>query len=95
MSATNRHPVDRLADVREAIRMLKDEEDALRQTIFAGACGLVGDQHEASVTESTTERLDAVALRKAWGDDKLRPYLKPSTVRTVKVRERVVPEEVG
>ena len=94
MPVTNRHPVDRLADVREAIRMLKDEEEALRNTILETGC-LVGDQYEASVVESATERVDTTALRKAWGDDKLRPYLRSSTVRTVKVRERAAPEEVG
>jgi len=85
----NRHPVDQLADVRAEIAKLKEREDALREMILSGECQLFGDDFRADVSTTTSERVDTKALRKALGDKALAPYLKPSTVRTVRLKPRL------
>jgi hypothetical protein len=89
---TNRHPVDELADVRAQIRRLQTREAELRDTILAGTCGLIGDQHEASVRISESERVDVSALRKELGLERLRPFLRATSIKTVRVSEREEPE---
>jgi hypothetical protein len=42
-SSTNRKPADRLSDLREQIRALEAEEEALRQGFVSGDLPLEGD----------------------------------------------------
>lgn len=86
---SNRHPIDRLADVRSELRALEAIEAELRNEIVSGIHGLSGDQFLASVTESERESLDAVALRKHLGPEGVKPFLKKTTVRVLKLTERV------
>lgn len=95
LSGNNRHPVDELADVREAMKSLKAREDELK-AIISNAMGsadhLGGDEFIA--TQTLSERkggLDEKAM-KAAGIDTDR-YRKASTVVTtirVERREREV-----
>ena len=82
----NRHPVDELAEIRAEMRKLDERERELRSVIIEGSCGLQGDEFEANVSKTCSTRLDTAAVRKALGDEKLAPYLKPSEVMTVKVK---------
>jgi len=91
----NRHPVDELADIRAEQKRLKDREDELRQMIISGQVGPVGDQHEASIRETVSERLDTAAVRKEFGLAKLRPFLKPSTTTVITVKPRELLEDAG
>lgn len=85
---TNRHPVNELADIRAEMRRLKAREDEIRETILGGSCGLSGDQHDADVHVTTTERVDTTALRKEMGLERLRPFLRKSEVRTIRISQR-------
>ena len=90
---TNRHPVDELSDIRAEMKRLKAREDEIRDDILEGRCGLVGDQFDARVTNSESERVDTAALRKEFGLERLRPYLKKSVTRTIRISERVMPDD--
>lgn len=92
---TNRHPIDELADVRAELKRLKAREAELRDVILAGGCELVGDQFEASVRETKSERIDVEALRREMGTKALAPYMRESTTCTIRVVERQVLEEAA
>lgn len=89
----NRHQVDRLADVREQIRLLQAEEKALREAIIqemGDREALGGDQH--IVRRSAVEQkgaLDTDLLKEAVGT--LDSYRKPATTTvrlTIEGREQ-------
>lgn len=92
---SNRHPVDELADVREAMKVLKTREAELRAAILTHECGLTGDEYEATIKETETERVDTKELKKEFGLEKLRPFLKPVRAVTVWVKAREMMEDVG
>lgn len=85
---TNRHPVDELFDVRAEMKRLKSREDELRDLILSSKCGLTGDQFDADVQRSESERIDTTALRKEFGLEKLRPFMRKSVVQTIRLSER-------
>jgi hypothetical protein len=84
----NRHPVDELADVRAQMRQLKEREDALRRTILAGGCSLVGDEFEAAITKKTANRLDQAAAVRELGMKLLLPFMIRSEITAIRVKER-------
>lgn len=83
----NRHPVDRLADVRAAIKRLQDEESDLKAQISAemgSADSLGGDEYIAS--QKLQERkggLDEKKIAEHLGVKSLDPYRKPATTFVV------------
>ena len=89
----NRHPVDRLADVRTEIKKLEAAEAELRKKIIDGKHGLVGDQYLAEVRETVRETVDNALVRKHLGPDGIKPFLKTSTTQIVRLTERVLDEE--
>jgi spermidine/putrescine-binding protein len=60
---TNRKAADRLADIREQIRILKSEEAAIRQGLVDGELDLEGDDYIAVVTIVVNERIDLREMR--------------------------------
>lgn len=89
----NRHPVDRLADVRAEIKKLQDEEadlKALITTEMGSADSLGGDQYIAS--QALQERkggMDEAAMKTAGVDPE--KFRKPSsTFIVIKVEPRVM-----
>lgn len=83
----NRHPVDELADVRAAIRDLQAREAELKEiVVHLDGCRLEGDDFEGVVTWATAERVDTAALRKHLGEDGIKPFLKPTSTVTVRVK---------
>jgi len=86
---SNRHPIDRLADLRSEIKRLEAEEAELRKEILNGEHGLIGDQWIASVKVSDRESLDTALVRKHLGPEGVKPFLKVSTVQLLKLTERV------
>ncbi len=82
----NRHPVDELADVRTEIKTLQAKEAELRDLIIAEGCDLEGEEFEANVSRVESLKLDTKAVRKEFGDERLRAFLKPSEVLTVRVK---------
>jgi len=89
----NRHPIDRLADVRAEIKRLDAVEAELRKSIIVGDFGLTGDQYIAEVRETTRETIDSALVRKHLGPDGIKPFLKKSTTQTVRLTERVLSDE--
>jgi hypothetical protein len=53
MSLPNRHPVDELADLRMQTREMEQRIEELRELIISGACGLIGDEHTATLKMRT------------------------------------------
>jgi hypothetical protein len=68
MEQTNRHPADRLADIREQIRQLESEEAKLRAYLLHHPDDLCGHDFEAIVASQTRKRLDLAGLARHVGD---------------------------
>jgi hypothetical protein len=47
----NRHPIDRLFDIRQQINQLQDEADVIRSGVIAGKIDPIGDDHTAEIVE--------------------------------------------
>jgi hypothetical protein len=85
----NRHPADRLADVRAEIKRLKVEEEAIRAEL-AGVPDTArqGVEWTATVNGYTQQRLDLKAATAALGEDALRPFMRRRVFRQVRLRRR-------
>lgn len=89
MTATNRHPADQLADVRAQIAALKEREDTLRHDLMLPGASLQGDDFVAEIATSERTSLDGPAVRKEFGDERLKRWLKTTKATTVRVKPRV------
>jgi hypothetical protein len=88
IAASNRHPVDELAHVREKIAILKERERELRRLILDGSCGLVGEQYQASVTTSLSRKIDPNLLRDLLSDEAFALVSKPAQTINVKTSRK-------
>src|SRR5262245_51899002 len=88
MGSVNRHPADRLADVRAAIRELEEEEAALRTWLLENRDDLAGDEHIAVIASQDRRRLDLKGLADEIGRSLLDRFTITSRVTILKVRER-------
>ncbi len=97
IGARNRHPVDELADVRAEIKKLEAREAELKVILTSDGCNLDGDEFEATVSHVASERIDTAAIRKHFGDDGIKPFLKRSETVTVRIKtiDRSYLEEVA
>ena len=84
---SNRHPVDRLGEVRDQIRQLEDEEKELRATVLANPGDLAGAEYRANVRRHTQTKFDYTAARKALGRT-LDPFTREITVTALRVSQR-------
>jgi len=89
----NRHPVDRLYDVRQQIKALTEEEADLKAKIsveMGGSDSLGGDECIASQTlQERKGGLDEARIAAALGVGNLDDYRKPaSTFVVIKVEQR-------
>jgi hypothetical protein len=82
--STNRKPADRLADLREQLRVLKAEEESLRQAFIAGTLPLDGDDYTVSVETKVNERLDLKAMRENVPEEVWVPFLISTATHYVK-----------
>jgi hypothetical protein len=81
----NIHPADELAAVREEIKQLQDRESFLRASLIdAPADELEGRQYRAVVIASTRESIDRKAIEAALGRELIEPFLRATSVRTLK-----------
>lgn len=80
---SNRHPVDRLADIREQMAELKTEESEIRNALINGA-DRNGDEHLAIVTSTTRARLDTKAVERHFGKSALKKFYASTEMHTVK-----------
>jgi len=92
---SNRHIVDRLADVRDRLKLFKGLEEDLKNIIcheMGAADSLGGDEYIAK--QSITERAGSVDI-KAMADDGIdvEKYRKPKTTAvTIRLEKRVMDE---
>jgi hypothetical protein len=89
MTDPNRHPADRLADIRAEIAVLREEEENLRQGFISGALPLYGDEFTVNVERKENLRIDGAALRKHVDEVVWRPFAITATSDYVTVRKRV------
>src|SRR6516165_2864970 len=62
METSNRHPADRLADVRQEIKRLGQEEQELRAYLLEHPHDRAGAEHIATIGEQRRSRIDLKAL---------------------------------
>lgn len=84
---TNRHPVDRLAEVREQIRALEKEGDELKDRITLSK-DFVGAEYLAQAAESTRTTLDRAKLEATFGKTAVAACSKVSTCSMLRLRKR-------
>ena len=80
--SSNRHPVDRLSDVREQIKLLEAEEKSLRQTIIDTG-DTVGLEFVAMIKSNEQKRLDRPTLEARFGKAAVDECTKPVSFQTL------------
>lgn len=88
MSISNRHPVDRLADIRAEMKILKAEEDAIRDALRADGADLSGVEHYARIVTTQTTRLDRTKLEAKFGKEAIKDCLVETPIVQVRLVER-------
>jgi hypothetical protein len=68
--------VDELADLRKQMRETEQRIEELRELILSGACGLVGDEHAATLEMRTSQRVDIKELKRALGSKAVAPFVR-------------------
>jgi hypothetical protein len=87
MSLPNRHPVDELADLRKQNRQTAQRIEELRELIISGACGLVGDEHTATLKLRIGQRIDIKELQRAFGAKAVAPFVRQHRATYVIIQE--------
>jgi transcription elongation GreA/GreB family factor len=87
MSLPNRHPVDELADLRMQKREIEQRIEELRELIISGACGLIGDEHTATLKVRTGKRVDIKELQRAFGAKAVAPFVRQHRATYVIIQE--------
>src|SRR5436190_13211721 len=85
--ATNIHPADELAAIREEIAQMTKRADFLRDQLLAEGASLRGDTHMAVLIPGKRETLDRKAITEAFGEAAVAPFVKATTYQTVKLVE--------
>jgi hypothetical protein len=88
MEGNNRHPVDRLADVRHEIKRLEQEEQGLRIYLLEHPHDRTGMEHIATIGEQRRSRVDLKALADEVGHSLLQRFIHFTSCRTVRLRDR-------
>jgi hypothetical protein len=87
-TASNRHPVDELADVRAEIKRLEGREDELRAYLLEHPSDRVGINHVATIGEQRRKRVDLRALADEIGHSVLARFTSYASCIMVRLRER-------
>jgi hypothetical protein len=85
---TNRHPSDRLSEVRAQIATLKAEEAALRTWLRDHPDDRDGFEFSAAISTRTHQRIDPEKLRRYVGAEVIARCTTTSEVTYVRLRER-------
>jgi hypothetical protein len=84
----NRHPADRLADVRSEIKKLEAEEATLRTYLLEHPQDRNGEEHVAIVGSQSRKRVDLKALADEVGASILARFTTFGTAMTVRLQQR-------
>ena len=84
----NRHPVDRLADLRATMKALKTEEDEIRKSLLADGADLSGSENYARITLTEQSKLDRKALEERFGKKAVAECSKPVQIVAVRTVAR-------
>jgi len=84
----NRHPADRLADVRSEIKRLGAEEERLRAYLLEHPQDRTGEEHIAVVGSQSRKRVDLKGLADEVGASILQRFTTFGTAMIVRLRER-------
>ena len=87
----NRHPADRLADVRSEIKRLTLEEETLRAYLLEHPQDRTGEEHVAVVSSQNRKRVDLKGLADEIGASILARLTTFGTAMTVRLQQRAQP----
>ena len=86
---SNRHPADKMGDVRKRIAEFEEREDELREILIAATeAERVGEEWIAHVSEQHRKRLDREALTEHFGAEALQPFTRESVATVLKLKGR-------
>jgi hypothetical protein len=85
---TNRHPADRLADVRSQIKKLEETEAQLREELIASPQNRRGDEWIAKIIQQDSGRYDLAAIVKHYGTAALEPFKSNRSITYVKLKPK-------
>ena len=84
----NRHPADRLADVRSEIKRLEAEEAKLRAYLLEHPQDRTGQEHVAVVGSQSRRRVDLKALADEVGASILQRFTSFRSAMIVRLQQR-------
>ena len=84
----NRHPADRLADVRSELKRLEAEEAELRAYLLEHPEDRAGQEHVAIVGSQSRKRVDLKALSDEIGASILARFTTFGTAMVVRLQQR-------
>ena len=84
----NRHPVDRLADVRAEIKGLEAEEERLRAYLLEHPQDRIGEEHIAVIGSQSRKRVDLKALADEVGASILARFTTFRAAMIVRLQQR-------
>ena len=84
----NRHPADRLADVRAELKRLEAEEVKLRAYLLEHPQDRTGEEHVAVIGSQSRKRVDLKALADEIGASILARFTTFGTAMTVRLQRR-------
>jgi hypothetical protein len=84
----NRHPVDRLADVRVEIKRLETEEAKLRSYLLEHPQDRIGEEHVAVIGLQSRRRVDLKALADEVGASILARFTTFRSAMIVRLQQR-------
>ena len=84
----NRHPADRLADVRSELNRLEAEETRLRAYLLEHPQDRIGEEHIAVVGSQSRKRVDLKALADEVGASNLARFTTIGTAMVVRLQQR-------
>jgi hypothetical protein len=87
-TATRKPAADRLAELRDRIRALRDQEQQLRRGLISGDLPRDGDDFVVVIETKTNARLDLDRMRRHVAETIWRPYVVETSVTHVNVRRK-------
>jgi len=84
----NRHPADRLADVRSEIKRLEAEEAKLRAYLLEHPHDRIGEEHIAVIGSQSRKRVDLKGLADEIGASLLQRFTSFRSATVVRLQQR-------